>query len=111
MAETGVTSDPSLQASMGIPDQNSMTLVAMTLNVPTWGLAGVTTTITVFLVEQLDNSSTIADGIIVYFAAEGGAIGSIVYNGQWLMPWSKAKTVQSSAKPSAIPISHNTGRP
>ena len=99
----GTTIDPAptQQPAVGIPDQNSMTLVASTINVPSWGLSGVETTVTVFLADQLNNSSTIADGTIVYFAAEGGAIqpSCTTTNGACTVTWRSQLPVPTQIAP------------
>lgn len=66
--------DPSPQPSVGIPDQNSMSLSVSEYNVDCLNIDGVTSDITIRLADQLNNNTTIPDGTIVYFAAEGGAI-------------------------------------
>jgi hypothetical protein len=99
--DDGATPDPSPQPSVGIPDQNSMTLVAETLNVASWGIAGVETQISVFLADQLNNSSTIPDGTIVYFAAEGGAIDPFceTVNGTCSVTWRSQLPVSFNIPP------------
>jgi hypothetical protein len=72
----GVDPDPSPQPSAGIPDQNSMSLSVSQYNLDCFNIDGPTADITVRLADQLNNNDTIPDGTTVYFAAEGGAIGS-----------------------------------
>jgi hypothetical protein len=97
----GVTPDPSQQPSVGIPDQNSSTLVATVLNTPSWGEAGIESTVTMFLADQLNNSSTIPDGTIVYFAAEGGAIDDfcMTTNGTCSVTWRSQLPVPAQIAP------------
>lgn len=68
--------DPSQQPSVGIPDQNSMSLSVSEFNVDCFNVDGITSDITIRLADQLNNNTTIPDGTIVYFAAEGGSIES-----------------------------------
>src|SRR5688572_24714604 len=74
--DPGVDPDPSDQPSVGIPDQASMSLSVETFNLDCFNTDGPTTDITVRLADQLNNNDTIADGTPIYFAAEGGSIGS-----------------------------------
>jgi hypothetical protein len=71
-----VDPDPSDQPSVGIPDQNSMSMSATEHNVNCFNTDGVTSTINVRLGDQLNNNDTIPDGTTVYFAAEGGVVES-----------------------------------
>lgn len=81
--------DPSPQPSVGIPDQNSMSLSVSEYNVNCLNVDGVTSDITIRLADQLNNNTTIPDGTIVYFAAEGGAIDSQceTVNGTCTVTW------------------------
>lgn len=98
---SGVTPNPSGQPSIGIPDQNSTTLVATVLNTPSWSVAGVQSSITMLLADQLNNSSTIPDGTIVYFAAEGGAIDDfcMTVNGTCSVTWRSQLPVPTQIAP------------
>jgi hypothetical protein len=75
--------------SSGVPDQNSSTLVAETYNVRGRNFAGTQVNITVFLADQLNNSSTIPNGTEVLFATEAGAIDSscTTNNGTCSVTW------------------------
>jgi hypothetical protein len=82
-------------ANRTVPDINSMTLVASTLNLRAKESAGIETTLTVFVGDNL-NDKTVLDGISINFAAEGGRVEescaiesgscSVTWNSQNPMP-------------------------
>jgi hypothetical protein len=75
----GVDTDPDPSdnyPSFGIPDQNSMSVSFSTYNPHAWDIDGTEVTVTVRLADQLNNN-TVPDGTEVFFATEGGRIGSM----------------------------------
>ncbi len=60
--------------SVGIPDQNSLSIAASELNSRSGSIDGTTVDLTVRLADQLNNNTTIPDGTTVRFAAEGGSV-------------------------------------
>lgn len=61
-----------LAITTGLPDNNSVSLSAETLNIEGWGFDNVTTEITVLLADRFNNP--VPDDTAVTFTTEGGAI-------------------------------------
>ncbi len=71
---TGIaTQSDQLVVTTGIPDNNSFTLSAVTLNSETWGHDGVQVGITAYLADRFNNP--VPNGTTVLFTTEGGSIG------------------------------------
>ena len=66
--------DPAPFPSVGVPDQNSLSISLSELNTRGFNFDGTEVTVTARLADQLNNNSTIPDGTEVFFATEGGAI-------------------------------------
>ena len=62
-----------LTITTGIPDNDSVSLAAETINIEGWNIDGVTTKVTVRLSDRYNNP--VPDGTAVTFTAEGGQIG------------------------------------
>ena len=63
-----------LVVSTGLPDQNSFSLSAETLNVEAWSIDGVQVPVTIRVADHFNNP--VPDGTAVNFTTEGGAIES-----------------------------------
>jgi len=71
---TGITTQSDqLVVTTGIPDNNSFSLSAATLNPETWVIDGVQVAITARLADRFNNP--VPDGTTVLFTTEGGSIG------------------------------------
>ncbi len=71
---TGISSQSDqLVVTTGIPDNNSFSLSAATLNPEAWNVDGVQVAITARLADRFNN--LVPDGTTVVFTTEGGAIG------------------------------------
>ncbi len=67
-----ITQSSQLVVSTGIPDQNSFSLSAETLNPEAWGVDGVAVEVTARLADHFNNP--VPDGTAVSFFTEGGSI-------------------------------------
>ncbi len=81
------TQSVALAVSTGVPDQNSFSIAAESLNPWTWNCNGVEVGITAFVADHFNNPAP--DGTAVAFQTEGGVIdGScITSNGQCRVTW------------------------
>lgn len=70
----GANPDPSGFPSVGVPDQNSLSLSVTEYNPRGRNFDGTEVIVTARLADQLNNNATIPDGTPVYFATEGGSI-------------------------------------
>lgn len=68
------TTSDQLVVSTGIPDQNSFSIAASTLNIEGWNYDGITSDITVSLADHFNNP--VPDGTAVEFRTSGGSIQS-----------------------------------
>jgi hypothetical protein len=66
--------DPSGFPSVGVPDQNSLSVSVSNYNPRARNVDGTQVSVTARLADQLNNNTTIPDGTPVYFATEGGSI-------------------------------------
>lgn len=66
--------DPVGKPSVGIPDQDSLSLSFSRRNPEAWKINGAPVEVTAQLADHLNNSNTIPNGTKIYFTAEGGAI-------------------------------------
>jgi len=77
VTSTGVTlstQSDQLTVTTGIPDQDSFSVSATTLNIEGWNLDGITTVLTARLSDHFSNP--VPDGTSINFVAEGGQMGS-----------------------------------
>lgn len=101
--------DPSDFPSVGVPDQNSLSIAFSELNPRARNFDGTEVTVTARLADQLNNNATIPDGTPVYFAAEGGSIQPVctTVSGTCEVTW-----VSQNPRPEAgPPISDPLGSP
>ncbi|MDQ7050228.1 MAG: Ig-like domain-containing protein [Enterobacterales bacterium] len=106
-----VSQSTNLVVSTGIPDQDSFTISAETLNPEAWDIDGTTVNITARLADAFNNP--VPDGTAVSFTAEGGSIGSscttlngactVVWTSQFPRPQGKELLIEG-----AVPHSPNT---
>jgi hypothetical protein len=77
-----------IAVSTGLPDQDSFSVSAATLNPEAWDLDGVTVPITIRAADHFNNP--VPDGTTIVFSAEGGAIQSScrIVNGSCFVNWS-----------------------
>lgn len=85
---TNETSETNAFPNKTVPDINSMTLVVAKPNIRARGWAGVSTEVTVFVGDNLNNK-TVLDGVTVNFAAEAGRIdpSCSITNGSCTVTW------------------------
>ncbi|TQV74631.1 hypothetical protein FLL45_06615 [Aliikangiella marina] len=81
------TQSSNLVVSTGIPDQDSFSLSASTINVEGWNIDGNTTTVTARLSDAFNNP--VPDGTAVSFTTEGGSIqpSCTTQNGACSVTW------------------------
>ena len=106
-----VSQSTNLVVSTGIPDQDSFTISAETLNPEAWDIDGTTVNITARLADAFNNP--VPDGTAVSFTTEGGSIGSscttvngacsVIWTSQFPRPQGKELLVEG-----AVPHSPNT---
>jgi hypothetical protein len=66
------TQSDKLVVSIGIPDQNSLSIAASTLNIEGWNYDNMTTDITVMAADRFHNP--VPDGTVIYYTTSGGSI-------------------------------------